>query len=239
MLFHNNLLMVINLMIIKVYGDSETWVKVMVDKIYFENEISNSFMVHSKFACGSICIIRSNDCNIWCYPNHKKCFLSSTIVSPSYVETSQDFYVCYTRKRRDIVVGSITYSSPTSSYETENKLAADGIYSQNNNNRFFITLHTDHPWILFDLKEYAKIYEIIIKIPDCNKIIIKIGDNLVEDGNFISYRQLNSVFDLCNYDDEYLHFKPAKPMEGRYVVVIRSSSHVVLWFYHIEIDGEF
>ena len=232
---------VVFLMIFEVYADSDFWITVKVGKRFLETDgLSQDLKVNRKTSCGSLCST-IHSCNIWCHYEKTKCILISTIVSPSYKETSQDFLECYTRKRRDIVVGSDTYSYEPNSPNTKSELAADGIYSQNHG-KFFTTKYTRDPWILFDLKQSANISEIIIKTNVknyCDELLIKIGHTLVKDGIFATYRQLNSVFDLCNYDDEYLHFKSAKPVEGRYVAVIRSHGYMSLWFHHIEIDGVF
>ena len=232
---------VIFLMIFEVYADSDLWIIVKVGNKFLETDgLSQDLKVNRKTSCGSLCS-KMLSCNIWCHYEKTKCILISTIVSPSYKETSQDFLECYTRKRRDIVVGSDTYSYEPESPDTKSELAADGIYSQNHG-KHFLTKYTRDPWVIFDLKQSANIYEIIIKTKVkklCGNLFIKIGRTLVEDGNFTTYRQLYSVFDLCNYDDEYIHFKSAKPLEGRYVAVIRYDIYTVLWFNHIEIDGEF
>ena len=221
----------------------EFWIKVIIDQAYIKNDDKLMiFKYRSKVECGALCSIESN-CNSWCYGRGETCFLTSIIVSPSYDD--EPFYIapCYTKKRRDIAVGASTYSSPHDSADTKSEITIDGIFLQGYGESFSTCTQQEKSWLLLALRKNATIYEVLIKssgfLFTCSRINVSVGNILIGDGDFSSYETIKSTTNPCESDKKIMHFKPATPLDGQYVVVQRTTRDASLTIYHIEIDGEF
>ena len=222
--------------------DFSIWLKVLLDRKYFEYENSyENIQVKSRIICGVSCEINVL-CNIWCHDGIDTCTLSTTIVSPNYVEKLSDSAECFTRKRRDLIVGSTTYSSEIRTSDSKSELSADGVFHRDFGFKFE-TDFAENPWIIYNLKKPAEIFEILVIsgfVKLCNDLEIRVGDNLVEDGDFSTYRFLVNTADPCKRGfDNVMHFKPPFPINGQYVALIRIGSHAKLSINHIEVDGRF
>ena len=217
------------------------WVRVLVDsEILDKDTLSEAIKTNSLVICGALCSSKQS-CNIWCHKGDENCILSSIVASPKYVDKSSVPITCYTKKRKDIVVGSKTYSAELGSPYSKSELATDGIYLYDYG-YIFRTKVTENPWILIDFRKSATIYEIIIKTNYfpfmCSRVRIVIGDMLITTGNFSSYEKLNSITNPCDNDNEIMYFKPQLSMQGQYVAVYRPNRASFSMLY-IEIDGEF
>ena len=224
------------------FAGTQIWSKILIDRIYLQNDpFIKSVYSESTILCGVLCAFRSK-CNIWCFDKIKKCTLSSTVVSPKYFETSPNSALCYTKMRRDLAVGSDIYSTEPHSSETKGILTADGVFLEDYG-KFFKTKHVDNAWILYDLKKPATIYEIRVSSSDapyiCEHFRLRIGNSLVQDGDFSTYEPLISITDPCDHVDGVMHYKPAFPMKGQYVSLVRFQEDRYMWFFYIEIDGEY
>ena len=212
---------------------SQMWSKVMVDEDYLQNdEYLEYSQVNVKILCGTLCAKKSF-CNIWCYDEFETCSLSSTVVSPNYVETSPYSVMCFTKKRRDLVVGSII--STEDDYIETRELTADGIFLKGYGDTF-ITKVVQDPWIEYDLEKTAIIYGVTISenMPNrsCKEVEIHIGYSTSD------LETLENTRDPCEKKD-VMRFTPTKPMKGQFVVIIRKAESTKLMINYVEIDGVF
>ena len=220
------------------------WTQVMVAKNFLENDnLTEISKVNLKIICGMSCA-KKPFCSIWCHDEIETCILSSIVVSPNYVETSPDSTKCYTKKRRDLAVGSISSSSTLWSPDSKSEFSADGIFLKD----FGLTFKTKLlklPWVLYNLKKPATIYEIIVSTSmppqSCKEIEIRIGNDLVTNEDFSAYESLDNIKNTC---DQYqynplMYFTPSSPMKGQFIVLIRhgNKERSRIKLNYIEIDG--
>ena len=228
-------------MMLQISANSDMWMKILFNVDFFDNDpLAENFKTSSKVLCGSLCSQRYY-CNIWCYDELMTCDLSSTMVSPSYIGKDDDSSQCYIRKRRDLVVGSIAYSSELSSNDTNSELTTDGVFLSDFGN-VFETSETEYPWVLYDLKNPAIINEIRITTENtsdiCSKLVIIVGKSVDENNILDDYESFTTNEDYCVLEQKTTNFKPSTLITGPYVAVIYKGWGK-LSFNHIEIDGEF
>ena len=237
-------ILIFTFLISEISANYQFWLKIMIDHVYIQNDLARIvFKTKSRAFCGAKCS-REPICNSWCH-HLDECIITSIFVSPSYAAGgTSDPTTCYTKKRRDIVVGASTFSSELESVDSKSELTTDGIFLKDYGPTFKTKeTQSQKAWILYDLKKSATIFEVLINHNRlnymCDKIIVRIGNFMIRNGDFSPYQKVASKMNSCDDVDEYIHFKPAIPMEGQFVVVHRSAKMVELGFDHIEIDGEF
>ena len=147
----------------EISANYEFWLKIMIDQVYIQNDLARIvFKTKSRAFCGAKCS-REPICNSWCH-HLDECIITSIFVSPSYAGTSVPF-TCYTKKRRDIVVGASTSSAQLKSVVSKSELTTDGIFLKDYGPIFeTIATSSKKAWILYDLKKSATIFEVLIKV---------------------------------------------------------------------------
>ena len=222
---------------------SEMWTKVSLERKYTEVDPQALSFKSGKTKCGSSCIA-TPWCNTWCY-DQINCTLISTVVSPYYEGLSTEILTeCFTKKRTDIAFGVNSYSTLLYSPERTSDNSNNGIYFHGK--KSFATSVANNPWVLYDLRKPATIFEVRIQTNrDINygptyttNIGIKIGDSLTTNGDFSTYELFDSMIGNCKYD-EVNQFTPFRPMKGQYIAIISQANNVILAFDYIEIDGKF
>ena len=231
-------LSLITFVISDVTANFDVWKKVMVGTQFIEADTKPVIIkIKSTVVCGTKCSMEPF-CTSWCQEK-EECTLTSIVVSPNYVGSSSNSTACYTKKRRDIVVGATTYSTKIWCSDCLSELAADGIFLHGFGPRFDAEPFNRPSWILFDLKKPATIFEIrlITHVFYCQEFKLFIGNILVTDEDFSSYSRIDSLVDPCVEGADEFHFKPLTPMQGQYVLVFRETRGFSLD--HVEVDGEF
>ena len=224
--------------------ESEIWVKVNLNKMYLERDpLTEKFNTISKFFCGMSCF-RNPTCNIWSYDKFGICTLSTTYVSPKYVEHSPNFVRCYTRKRQDLAIGSFTTSTQAMPGGVTSDQIIKGVFLEGIGIPFQSDSDVD-PWVLFDLVKTAEITEVLVSSKwstiICAEVKVKIGNTWISDGDFTTYDQLDNVKDKCQVMNDIMHFKPSVPVRCQFIAVIRKTSPNMIArisINYIEIDGE-
>ena len=219
---------------------SSTWKRVKLDRDYLQSDQkAKDFYLTSKYLCAELCS-RKSYCAVWCQDDSKTCTLSSTIVSPNYVELSNEFVICYTKNRVDLIVGAITYSSELQKPENARELTTDGIFLDSYG-AIFWTIRTTNPWILFDLKQPATISGIWIRPHignnECNEIELKIGNSKIDDGDFSRYEYFIPTSEPCPFGAGLVYLNRSIPKHGQYISLLRRTESKTLRLYHIEVEG--
>ena len=215
---------------------TQKWIIVMISE---DHLVKDTWVKHlkpkSRVYCATLCSLFPK-CGIWCQKGHEECILHSLYVAPKYKEVATNIIKCYTRNRRDLAIESTSIESSLANSNSKSEFANDGIFIPGVS-PYFRTQKENGAWAIFELEKSAKISEVRIGVDVINApLLCNIYQVLIEEtrSNMFIFNT-----DSCKYERNVMNYKVNEPKKGKSIMVSRPENNERLWFFFIEIDGEY
>lgn len=215
------------------------WQKMLVDPTLFTSTVRQTSRVLRRLICGVLCAQKSW-CSLWCFAELTQCQLTDLIVSPSYIPpNTTGALLCYTRIRKDIVVGATVVSSYTGWRNP--KVLANGYYTNDIYECSRLFPQSYGAWFQFDLHSVFTVSEVTLKA-DKDELgstffadfEVRVGmSSMSSSGNFSSFTLLGTYVGP-GLPNETVVLRSAEPLTGRYVSIQRKT-YEKLMICHLEI----
>ncbi|CAL4220231.1 unnamed protein product [Meganyctiphanes norvegica] len=181
----------------------------------------------SNICCAMACT-KQDWCELWYRDAIGDCVLTNIIVSPSYQGISPTPLICYTKRKKDLIMQHArkiygTETAPTHPLRLVTNLI-NGFYRRHIANDCYTSTGSEKPWVLIDLGKEMAVREVHFIAPPNSymaenyfrDIRIKMGTTRIINGDLRSYKLLANFTGPVK-PKEIVIIKRDKPIVGRYI----------------------